>query len=313
MKCMFCGTDEVVYVRPYDKAPLCHFHFNEQLERRVKKTISKYKLFGRKDRIGVGISGGKDSIALLHVLKKVEEDFPKSELVAITIDEGIAGYRDEGLYYARKHVEQLDIEHHILSFEHDFGYSLDDLIEQLGERGEQRKYGACSYCGILRRKLLNQAAKEKKVDVVATGHNLEDESETILLNITRGDIMRLARLNPTPRKIHESLVPRAKPFRMVPQAEIVMYCYLNDLEYQEIPCPYAIEAYRGVIRDFMFKAQKEQPMIAFNILAGYDKLLPLLQNVKSKTQLKECHRCGEATAGKFCKACWLKARLDSIK
>ncbi len=312
MKCAFCEK-QVVYVRQYDKLAVCSKHFNEQMIKRVQRTITKHKMLKRDDKVAVGVSGGKDSIALLDILAKIESDFPESEIVAITIDEGIAEYRDEGMLYAQKIVKKLDIEHHVYSFKNDFGYELDEIIKKLGERGEGREFGACSYCGILRRKILNQAALEIGADVVLTGHNLEDEAETILLNIIRGDIQRLARLNPTPRKIHKNLVPRAKPFRNTPQAEIVMYCYLNDLEYQEIQCPYAVEAYRGEVREFIFNTQEKQPMLSFNILRGNEKLLKMIQQTPSKKELKDCTICGEATTGEFCKGCWLKNQLSSSR
>ena len=309
MKCTFCGN-QVVYVRQYDKLALCIKHFNEQMIKRVQRTITKHKMLKRDDRIAVGVSGGKDSIALINILTKIEEDFPESKLIAITIDEGIANYRNEAMLYANQIVKKLNIEHYTFSFKNDFGYELDEIIKILGERGEQRDFGACSYCGILRRKILNQAAKTVGADILLTAHNLEDEAETILLNIIRGDIERLSRLDPQPRKIHESLVPRAKPFRNTPQAEIVMYCYLNELEYQEIPCPYAVEAYRGEVREFIFNTQEKQPMLSFNILRGHEKLLTLIKPSSSSKELKDCSICGEATTGNICKACWLKKQLD---
>ena len=123
------------------------------MKKRVQKTLTRHKMLKRGDRIAIGVSGGKDSIALLHILNKIEKDFPESELIAITIDEGIENYREEGLLFAKKHVEELELEHHIYSFENDFGYGLDEILKILGERGKEREFGACSYCGILRRKI----------------------------------------------------------------------------------------------------------------------------------------------------------------
>jgi uncharacterized protein (TIGR00269 family) len=283
------------------------------MRKRVQKTITRYKLLGRKDRIAIGVSGGKDSIALLDIMTTIEKDFPESEIIAVIIDEGIENYRDEGLHFAKKHAERLNIDYHISSFEGDFGHNLDDIINILGERGKDREYGACSYCGILRRKILNKAAKEIEADILLTGHNLEDEAETILLNIIRGDIKRLVRLDPKPRKIHHSLVPRAKPFRTTPQAEIVMYCYLNDLEYQEIPCPYAVEAYRGEVREFIFKTQEKQPMLSFNIVRGLDNLLKIVADAPPSSKMQNCTICGEATASGLCKGCWLKDKIKTIQ
>ncbi len=309
MKCSLCDN-QALYVRPYDKLSLCHKHFNEKMRKRVQRTLTRYKMLHRGDRIAIGVSGGKDSTALLDILYKIETDFPESELVAITIDEGIEHYRDEGLHYAKLHADRLGIEHVVYSFEKDFGYDLDEIIEKLGSRGKKRELGACSYCGILRRNVLNKAALEVNADVLITAHNLEDEAETILLNIIRGDIQRLARLNPTPRKIHETLVPRAKPFRSTPQAEIVMYCIINELEYQEIQCPYAVEAYRGEVREFIFKTQEKQPMLCYNIVRGQDKLLALMKETKENQEIKKCEKCGNATAGNLCKTCWLKQLLE---
>lgn len=310
MKCSFC-TDAPLYVRPYDKLALCHKHFNEQMEKRVQRTITKYRMLQRGDRIAIGVSGGKDSTALLEILHKIETDFPESEIIAITIDEGIKHYRDEGLFYAKLHTKRLGLEHVVYSFENDFGYDLDSIIDKLGARGKKRELGACSYCGILRRNVLNKAALDVGADILITAHNLEDEAETILLNVIRGDIARLARLNPTPRKIHETLIPRAKPFRTTPQAEIVMYCVINGLEYQEIQCPYAVEAYRGEVREFIFKTQEKQPMLCYNIVRGQDKLLSSLKETDEKQQMNNCEICGSATTGKVCKTCWLKQLLDN--
>ena len=103
MKCSF-GEKQPLYVRPYDKLALCLKHFNEQIIKRVKKTITEYKMLKRGDKIAIGVSGGKDSIALLSILHYIEKDFPESEIIAITIDEGIKHYRDEGLFFAEKHV-----------------------------------------------------------------------------------------------------------------------------------------------------------------------------------------------------------------
>ncbi len=309
MKCSFCDNQSL-YVRPYDKLSLCHKHFNEQMQKRVRKTITRYKMLRRGDRIAIGLSGGKDSTALLDILHKIEKDFQESELVAITIDEGIKNYREEGLHYAKLHADRLGVEHVVYSFEKDFGYDLDEIIEKLGSRGKKRELGACSYCGILRRNVLNKAALEVNADVLITAHNLEDEAETILLNIIRGDITRLARLNPTPRKIHETLIPRAKPFRATPQAEIVMYCIINELEYQEIQCPYAVEAYRGEVREFIFKTQEKQPMLCYNIVRGQDKLLVSMKETKTSKKMKNCEECGNATTGNLCKTCWLKQLLE---
>ncbi|MHA1910525.1 MAG: TIGR00269 family protein [Candidatus Kariarchaeaceae archaeon] len=295
------------YIRPHGKIPLCLTHFNEAFVKRVKKTILDNKLFQRNDRIAVGVSGGKDSIALLNVLHKLRKDFP-SELVVITIDEGITNYREDSVKYAKLVAEKFDLEHHIYSFEELFGYSLDQIIAI--DAKTERSLGACSFCGILRRRALNIAARKAGADVLCTGHNQDDEAQTVIMNILRGEVLRIMRSSPTPRKKHESLVPRAKPFRRTPEEEIVLYCVLNDLPYQEVSCPYAVEASRGPLRDFMLDYQNKYPSTGINVISSADQILELtskteepMNNNYSKRKIDTCPECGEISSSGQCKVC----------
>ena len=127
--CTKCRKDPAIFFRRYSGEKLCKRCFLKSIEDKVKSTISRFKMLKEEDRIVVGVSGGKDSVALLYILSKIENQFPKSEIIAVTIDEGIKGYREESLRIARKIAKNLDVEHLTFSFRDLFGYTLDSIFE----------------------------------------------------------------------------------------------------------------------------------------------------------------------------------------
>jgi len=308
MKCSKCGREAVYHAR-YEGKYYCHKHFNELVEKKVKQTVRKYKMIKRGERIAVGVSGGKDSVVLLHLLAKLRKKFP-FEIVAITIDEGIAGYRPASVEIAKKNAELLGIEHHIYSFKEYIGFTLDETVQIMGsfERGE--RVGACSYCGVWRRWLLNYAAQDVQADKLAIGLNLDDEAQVFLMNIMRGDIARLGRTGPYYEVIHEDLVPRIKPLREVPEKEIVLYAVLNNIEVDLSECPYVVEAFRAEIRDWLNEMEEKHPGTKYQILRSYDKLFPLLAKHYARRKLNRCKICGQPTTGEICKACQFKLQVQ---
>ncbi len=287
---------------PYSGEKLCRKCFLTSVEKRVQKAISHYKMLDRSDRIGVAVSGGKDSVVLLHILNKIERNFPESKLLIIYVDEGISQYSNNNLKVVKKHSWDLDIPLIQSSYKKIYGKTLDDIIK-IAEKEEDKRLGACSYCGVLRRKALNRAALEANVDCIATAHNLDDETQTILLNFLRGDLNRLARNSPTNKRVHPKLVPRIKPLRTIPEKETTLYAFYRNLKHNSKPCPYAPEAYRDDIRSFLNQIESKRPGTKYNILRLYDKISP--QITISQNSIQECSICGEPSVEKICKACQL--------
>ncbi|RLF84513.1 TIGR00269 family protein [Thermococci archaeon] len=309
MKCTKCGR-EAVYHAKYEGKFYCHKHFNEMVEVKVKQNIRKYGLIKRGDRIAVGVSGGKDSVVLLHILHKLSQKFP-FEVVAITIDEGIKGYRSESIEMAKKSAEKLGIEHRIYSFKEYIGFTLDETVEIMGSFKRGERVGACSYCGVWRRWLMNYAARDVEADKLAVGHNLDDEVQMFLMNIMRGDVARLGRTGPYYEVIHEGLVPRIKPLREVPEKEVVLYAILNNIEADFSECPYAVEAFRAEIRDWINEMEEKHPGTKYQILRSYDKMFPLLAKAYANRDLNRCKICDQPTTGEICKACNFKLQVQS--
>ena len=306
--CTLCKGKEAVFMRRYSGEKLCGRCFCKSIESKVRGTISKYEMFEPKDKIMVAVSGGKDSVTLLHILTKIEKAFPDAALSAVTVDEGIKGYRDEALKVAMKNCQKLDVEHVVTSFKEMYGYMLDEIVNMIRERKE-KGLTPCSYCGVLRRRALNTAAREAGVDKLATAHSLDDETQTILLNIIHGDALRIARAKPVLTVIHPKLVQRVKPFCEVPEKEIAFYAYLRRIEFQTIPCPYAQTALRNDIRTMLNRMEEKHAGTKFTIFRSIERIRPALEAIAEETKLQNCKICGEPTVRELCKPCQMLQEL----
>ena len=310
--CSVCKTREAFFFRPYSGERLCRRCFARAIEEKTRATIAKYRMLEFNDRIAVAVSGGKDSVSLLHILAKTERDFPKASLVAVTVDEGIREYRDEALKIAAENCRRLGIEHYTVSFKKLYGYTLDEIVERLIKYG-RRELTPCAYCGVLRRKALNIAAREVKADKLATAHTLDDETQTILLNLLHGDPSRIARMKPVTDDVHPKLVQRIKPFCEIPEKETALYAYIKKISFQDIPCPYASEAMRNDIRLFLNRMEQKHSGTKFTIFKSIEKIRPAMEKMVMKEELTECVECGEPTTGETCKTCEMLKQLKLLQ
>jgi uncharacterized protein (TIGR00269 family) len=299
--CSICERREAFFFRPYSGEKLCKGCFVRSIEGKVRATIAKYKMFEFDDRIAVAVSGGKDSVSLLHILAKIERDYPKASLVAVSVDEGIAGYRDEALKIAAENCRRLGVEHHIISFKELYGLTLDEIVERLKDGGEI-ELTPCAYCGVLRRKALNVIARKVRAEKLATAHTLDDEAQTILLNMFHGDVMRIAREKPVTDDVHPKLVRRVKPFCEIPERETALFAYVKKIKFQNMPCPYAPEALRNDIRLFLNRMEEKHAGIKYTVFKAAERIRPAIERAGVEI-LRECRLCGEPTVQDICKAC----------
>ncbi len=306
MTCDRCGAPAVTFLR-YSGAHLCPRHFCEFVERRVKQEIRRQlDLDGEPAKIAVGLSGGKDSsttLVLLHGYLARRRDVM---VEAITVDEGIAGYRPPSLETAAALCASLDVPHHVVSYREAIGFEMDRVVRV------DAAAIPCGYCGVFRRRCLNAKAREIGADFLATGLNLDDTAESILMNVARGDVERLARLGPH-EHVQRGLVPRLQPLRMVPELEVYLYAYLKGIPFHEANCPYAERAQRGRFKEILHRLEAESPGTRHAIVRGYDALRPVLQAAWPAAHLNDCARCGEPTIREVCKACELRERLEVLE
>jgi len=309
--CTLCGRKDAVFGRSYSGENLCVRCFCRTIEDRVRRTISKYEMLGPKDRIMVAVSGGKDSVTLLHILAKIEKAFPDAVLCAGTVDEGIRDYRDEALRIAEGNCRKLGVDHVVTSFKELFGYELDEIVELTRRKGENG-LTPCSYCGVLRRKALNAMAREAGVDKLVIAHSLDDETQTMLLNVVHGDPMRIARSKPVLDVVHPKFVQRVKPLCMVPEKEVVLYAYLKGIEFQSITCPYAQTALRNDIRTMLNRMEHKHAGTLFTVFNSIEKIRPALEAFAEEVKLQDCKLCGEPTVGDLCRACQMLQELGVL-
>jgi uncharacterized protein (TIGR00269 family) len=307
--CTACRRRPAFFFRPYSGEKLCRRCFTKSIEEKVRATIAKYQMLKFNDRIAVAVSGGKDSLSLLQVLAKIEQNHPKASLVAITIDEGIKGYRDEALKIAAENCKRLGMPHRIVSFKRLYGFTLDEIVKRLKNKGE-RGLTPCGYCGVLRRKALNTTARKVKADKLATAHTLDDETQTILLNIFHGDVLRIAREKPITDEKHPKLVQKIKPFCEIPEKETALYAYIRKTKFQSLPCPYASEALRNDIRVMLNRMEEKHVGTKFTIFKSIERIRPALEETTKKEMLRECSECGEPSAEKTCKTCQMLKELS---
>lgn len=167
---------------------VCKQCFYFCFEEEIHQTITRGKLFKRNDRVAVASSGGKDSTVLGYVLKLLNERYDYGlQLILLSIDEGITGYRDDSLESVKRNQKDYGLPLTILSYQDLYGWTMDEIVKQIGLKSN------CTFCGVFRRQALDRGAMQLNCDSIVTGHNADDLAETILMNVLRGDIARLKR------------------------------------------------------------------------------------------------------------------------
>ena len=197
-----CGNEAVYFAR-YSGAHLCAKHFCDSVERRVRAELRKQGPF-KGGTFAIALSGGKDSVVALRLMHETFRDNPAVKIAAVTVDEGIASYRPPSIEVARAHCEELGVEHVVLSYARTAGVTMDQVVVH-----PARTMMPCAYCGVLRRRNLNDAAHRVAATHLVTGHNLDDIAQTLLMNHLKGDVDRIAKMGPHRRSTCSMALCRA--------------------------------------------------------------------------------------------------------
>ncbi|KAI9205824.1 uncharacterized protein BJ171DRAFT_499823 [Polychytrium aggregatum] len=301
--CVICSAERAVLKRPKTGQQLCRECFYTVFETEIHEAIVDNNLFARGDKVAIGASGGKDSTVLAHVMKTLNERYDYGlELFLLSVDEGINGYRDDSLETVKRNKEQYQLPLLIVSYEQLYGWTMDQIVEEVGLKNN------CTFCGVFRRQALDRGAAMLKVDHIVTGHNADDIAETVLMNILRGDIARLQRCTAI-KTLTDDSIPRSKPFKYTYEKEIVMYAYYKKLDYFSTECTYSPNAYRGYARVFLKDLESIRPSAILDIIHS-GEAFELREEVKSKMPVQSnCERCGYISSNKLCKSCML---LDGL-
>lgn len=306
MKCSLCNEDSVYEVR-YSGSFLCGKHLSRFVERRVKQEIrNQLKIGNRKTRISVAVSGGKDSSVTLYLLHKVLSERTNVEISAFTVDEGIEGYRNAGLESARALCRKLGVPHETISYKDSYGYTMDEIVA-----ADEGKTIPCAHCGPMRRQLMNRVAAYQKGDFVALGINLDDYAQSIVMNVAKGDVQRMARMAPH-TGIQEGLIPRVLPLRKVPEKEVMLYAVVNGINFEGGWCPYYAQANRNRFRSIVSDLEEENPGTKYAIVNFLDSIRDSLNSTFEPTELRKCSKCGSPTTSDLCVVCRDLENLHAI-
>jgi uncharacterized protein (TIGR00269 family) len=301
-KCSLCDEPAVIRYRDPERH-LCSGHFTRHVRECMISTIDRGNLISPGDHIAVALSGGKDSTALLLLLHEILPGYPGVSMTAITVDEGIAGYRDETVHAAEELTAHLGVDHRIVTFSGLFGDDLDALLA-----GREKE--ACTICGVLRRRALVIAARQVGATKLATGHNLDDEAQSVLMNVLRGDLPRL--IQDTSSGNPFWFIPRIKPLSALSEKEIATFLFIQG-RFPDLPeCPYAGYALRSEVRSMLSGLEYSYPGTMNRLIRSKEIIRGCVRQAERTGTLHTCRECGDPCSGEICQVCRLVLSRNGV-
>jgi len=276
--------------------------FIRKIESKVKRTIREYKLLDhKKDKIIVAASGGKDSMTALYLLHKFKYD-----VEALMVDLRIGNWSEINRKNTEKFCKKHGIKLHVIDIQEELGYSMCYIRTAIKSKTKLKN---CTICGVLRRWLVNKKARELRATKLVTGHNLDDEAQTVLMNIFKKNTSLNVGLGPKSGvREDKKFVQRIKPLYFLYEKDIKKYAKIMKFPVQYKKCPCISEAFRKDVRALLDKLEKRIIEVKGNIVLNFLETLPLLKKEyasKSNTKLKYCKNCGEPSRDQVCYACKL--------
>ena len=304
-RCSRCGREAEGIYLPYMHKYLCNDCFRQFYEKKVKNTIIKHGMLRGVRRLGVAVSGGKDSMALLRVLSEL---YPDLDLLPIHINLGIGEYSEECERNSKKLCDELGVECIIYRLSEREGFTIPDFL-----RTKLRKR-VCGLCGTVKRYLINKIAYENKVDSIATGHNLDDIVEILFELYLGGRIEDLIRMKPVNLSNHPKSVTRIKPLIELTNKENLHYAIITETPFVTLSCP-LLRGSRMQKRKKLIKLIEEEiPGFSHIFYKSHLKrFLPRLERPEDHPTLRECEVCGMPSAGRICSYCKLVSKLRRVE
>jgi uncharacterized protein (TIGR00269 family) len=297
MKCRKCGGRAALELRRHNAA-FCPPHFLEFFRKQVAEAVHKHRMFTREETVLVAVSGGKDSLALWDVL--IEEGY---QTAGLYLDLGIFEYSQESkakcLAFAAARGQKLVIER-----------VADAVGAPIPEVQKATRRPTCSACGLSKRYLMNRAALEHGYQVVATGHNLDDEAATLFGSVLHWQMDALPRQSPALASTHPKLVRRVKPLYRLSELETAAFAFLRGIDYIVEECPFSKGATSLAHKELLNRLEESSPGAKHNFLFGFlEKARPAFARAEA-VPLQECASCGQVTTGAVCAFCKL---ADQVK
>ena len=300
-RCKSCGKTADGYVLRHAKMHLCKECFIKYYERKVLNTILKHGMLKGARFIAVAVSGGKDSSALLRVLRKMA---PELKMAAIHLNLGIAGYSDECQKTVEELCSQLDVNYVVYDLRREEGFSIPDF--------QDTPYGRriCGVCGTVKRYLLNKIAYRLGADRIATGHNLDDVVEILFELYLRGAVEELVRIRPVSWSTHPKMVHRIKPLIEMTEEENLYYSSATETPFTESKCPLGKGSRMMKRKELIALLEKNIQGFRHMLYKSHVKrILPKLEQSIEEPTLKECKLCGMPALKEICSYCKISSKV----
>ncbi len=288
--------------------------FVEWLEQRIERTVEKYKMLEGTRKLGIAVSGGKDSTTLLHVMKKIA-DKKGIEIFGINIDLGIdqgKSYSSKSTEIAVKNFEMLNVNYRIVNIAKEYGFTIDEAKENIHRP-------VCSTCGLSKRYVMNWIALEEGIDTIATGHNVNDNAQFISMGYLTGDVENLSRLrNVAPAE--NGLVKKIKPLFLTYEKETLTYALIKRIPFIIDSCPNTFRVggrTQDAVRRNLEEMEDKIPGYMLNLVENFErKIRPALEEkYLKKEEVSKCKICGMPTSkGRdICSFCAIRIKMKKIK
>lgn len=268
--CVNCQGARAIIIRPKNRQKLCKSCFITVFEQEVHDTIVANRLFYPGEKVAIGASGGKDSTVLASLMTTLNTRYDYGlDLLLLSVDEGIKGYRDDSLETVKRNATQYDLPLVIVGYDELYGWTMDQVVSQIGKKSN------CTYCGVFRRQALDRGAARLSINHVVTGHNADDVAETVMMNLLRGDLPRLARATSIITSNGASDIKRSKPLKYAYEKEIVLYAHHKNLDYFTTECIYSPEAFRGTARALIKNLERIRPSAILDVVRSGEDMAKL--------------------------------------
>ncbi len=267
------------------------------VEKKSLETIRKYNLFSEEDKVAVAVSGGKDSMSLLNILKG------RFNITALFIDVGIPKFSEESFHIVSDFCRKYNIPVKRVSLKEVVGFTTSEAVKVVGGK-------ACTTCSVLKRYALNKSARG--FDKLATGHNLDDEAESVMMNLLKVNISSLISLGPKTGLFEDdNFVQRVKPFYFVLERDILKYAIKRRIPFVNYPCPLRGDSpFRYFMKKELDNLEKTFPNIKQNIVKSFLNNIKNKENLRVKHKIYHCKYCGEPSSSPVCNACKIRLKVE---